>query len=284
MNGVIAWISPNHNYNDGDCHILNFTWGVDVTDAPPNQFAQFYFQVTADQGMPTFAEDRWDNFLWQDTILLFEHYNNDRSPETWSATISPSGVAKLYDSNGDLWNEQFLDTGEPWYFRFVVREATSAGFGASDARFNLYSFSSQSDTTPPEIKCFVDPAILRPSNHKMVDVTVDIEAIDDLLGTATLVGVFASSNEPDNGVADGNTFGDVDGEDGFVVDVEVTEVFAFVPEDGVYRGVISLRAERAGDGDGRVYTIEAFVSDEAGNIGNATCEIVVPHDKGKAKK
>ena len=135
------------------------------------------------------------------------------------------------------------------------------------------------DTTPPEVECSVDPAILSPSNHKMVDVIVDIEATDDLSETVTLIGVFASSNEPDNGVADGNTTGDVHGEDGFVADVDVTEVFAFVPEDGVYRGVIQLRAECAGNGNGRIYTIEAFVSDETGNVGSATCEVVVPHDK-----
>ena len=44
-------------------------------------------------------------------------------------------------------------------------------------------------------------------------------------------------------------------------------------------GLVRLRAERAGRGDGRVYTIAATVSDVAGNVSTSvgTCE--VPHDR-----
>ncbi|MBC8874804.1 MAG: hypothetical protein H8E44_35740 [Planctomycetes bacterium] len=142
------------------------------------------------------------------------------------------------------------------------------------------------DSTPPTVECLADPITLFPPNHKMVPVDVFIAAEDDVTSPEdlSLDAVFISSNEPDEFVADGDTAGDVNGEDGFLVPVDVTDLFEFDEIIGGFLGTVELRAERAGDGDGRVYTIEAFVSDEAGNIGTSSCDVVVTHDKGKKKK
>jgi hypothetical protein len=43
-----------------------------------------------------------------------------------------------------------------------------------------------------------------------------------------------------------------------------------------------LRAERDGNGDGRVYTIHFDVSDRDGNVSSAACRVNVPHDQGHA--
>ena len=43
---------------------------------------------------------------------------------------------------------------------------------------------------------------------------------------------------------------------------------------------LELRAERAGDGPGRVYTITLESRDASGNVGQATVEVTVPHDQG----
>jgi len=45
--------------------------------------------------------------------------------------------------------------------------------------------------------------------------------------------------------------------------------------------MVSLRAERAGNGNGRTYTISATATDAAGNTASATGTCVVPHDRGK---
>ena len=49
------------------------------------------------------------------------------------------------------------------------------------------------------------------------------------------------------------------------------------PQDGT----IYLRAERSGGGDGRVYTITYRATDENGNVGFGSAEVLVPHSKGK---
>lgn len=156
------------------------------------------------------------------------------------------------------------------------------------------------DTTPPTVECSADTQSLFPPNHKMVAVTIAVEATDAVTDAADLelVGVFAESNEPDDGLGDGDTPGDVNGQDGFVLDgvgtpVDVTAAFdaddSFVDADEagsewrVFPGTILLRAERAGIGEGRVYAISALVADRAGNVAEATCQIVVPHDRRKAK-
>jgi hypothetical protein len=68
------------------------------------------------------------------------------------------------------------------------------------------------------------------------------------------------SNEPDNGTGDGDTANDI------VIFDNLT---------------FQLRAERSGNGNGRIYTITYQVTDWAGNSALATATVTVPHDKGK---
>ena len=74
----------------------------------------------------------------------------------------------------------------------------------------------------------------------------------------TLVSV--TSNEPDNGLGDGDTANDI----------VIVDDFTF-----------NLRAERSGTGQGRVYTITYQVTDACGNSTLASATVTVPHDKGK---
>jgi hypothetical protein len=50
---------------------------------------------------------------------------------------------------------------------------------------------------------------------------------------------------------------------------------------GVAPRVVSVRADRAGGGTGRVYTITASATDLAGNTAAAAATCTVPHDQGK---
>jgi len=47
--------------------------------------------------------------------------------------------------------------------------------------------------------------------------------------------------------------------------------------------VALLRVERAGGGNGRVYTIDVECIDASGNTATAMVEVTVPHDQGKSK-
>jgi len=100
------------------------------------------------------------------------------------------------------------------------------------------------------------PSVLWPPNHKMADVTVDYTA-QSCGGTTTCV-LSVSSNEPVNGLGDGNTSPDWE-----VVDATH----------------VSLRAERSGTGTGRIYTITITCTDQLGQTGEATVEVTVPHDQ-----
>ncbi len=43
---------------------------------------------------------------------------------------------------------------------------------------------------------------------------------------------------------------------------------------------VSLRKERAGAGNGRVYTIHLAAADRSGNVGTAAYTVIVAHDAG----
>jgi hypothetical protein len=122
------------------------------------------------------------------------------------------------------------------------------------------------DTTPPTLSLVANPAVLWPPNHKLHDIhliVVESDACDpDPDFTLTSV----TSNEPDNGTGDGDTTNDIAG-------------VAAGTDDRDF----ALRAERAGNGGGRTYSIVGNVTDASGNSTNGTTQVVVPHDQGDAK-
>jgi len=136
-------------------------------------------------------------------------------------------------------------------------------YGETD---HLSFFAITVDTTPPTINSVsASRDVLWPPNHKMVEVIVSVDATDicDPEPFSYILGV--SSNEPINGPGDGNTEPD-------------WELFTDEPL------VVMLRAESAGVGIGRVYTIYVECTDASGNIATAEVDVVVPHDQGKGKK
>jgi hypothetical protein len=117
----------------------------------------------------------------------------------------------------------------------------------------------------------------------MVEVGVSIAATDACTDPADLVllEVIVTSDEPDNAGGDGDTTGDTHGEDGFTAPVDVTDFFTFNPETNAFEGAVFLRAERAGGGDGRTYTIAATVMNGDLNSATSGCAVVVPHDESE---
>ena len=113
------------------------------------------------------------------------------------------------------------------------------------------------DTTPPAILGLgVSPDSLAVPNHKMVDVTVAYTATD-LAGVAACT-LAVSADETADSIGDGHTS----------ADWQVLDAHA-----------VLVRAERAGQGDGRVYTITVSCSDASGNTSSAAATVVVA--KGK---
>ena len=115
------------------------------------------------------------------------------------------------------------------------------------------------DLTPPVINnATASPGVLWPPNHQMVTVAINATATDDC-STATWKIVKVQSNEPVNGVGEGNTSPD-------------WQIL------GDHR--VSLRAERSGTGMGRVYCITLQAQDASGNLSApTTVKVTVPRNQ-----
>lgn len=114
------------------------------------------------------------------------------------------------------------------------------------------------DTTPPAITdVSASSASLSPPNHKMVNVTVNY-SVSDNCGASPGCVLSVTSNEAVDGTGDGDTSPDWE-----VIDAHH----------------LRLRAERAGGGTGRIYTITITCTDDAGNSSAKTVTVGVPHDR-----
>ncbi len=99
------------------------------------------------------------------------------------------------------------------------------------------------------------PHFLWPPTHKYVTVQAAVAAADDRDPSPSVELVSVTSNEPDNGLDDGNTTDDV-----------------VIMDDDTFR----LRAERSGSGTGRIYTITYRATDACGNESVVTATVTVP--------
>ena len=121
------------------------------------------------------------------------------------------------------------------------------------------------DTVAPALTLQPQIPVLWPPNHRMVSVPVGW-TVTDACDTASAVALESvSSSEPDDAAdqGDGSTTGDIAGLD-----------------PGTPDGLLALRAERAGEGPGRIYTIVYRAVDASLNVGQGEATIAVPHDLG----
>lgn len=126
--------------------------------------------------------------------------------------------------------------------------------------FDTCSFTvTVNDTQPPRISDLsASPNKLWPPNHKLRNVNVTYTATDNCPGPVTC-SLSVASNEPiiGPGLGAGNTT-----PDWIVIDDHH----------------VKLRAERRGNGSGRVYTITVNCTDQYNNTGHSTTTVTVPHD------
>jgi len=144
--------------------------------------------------------------------------------------------------------------------------ATVVTFTATDDAGNSASCMATVtviDTTPPTIAVTLSRYELWPPNHKMVTITATVVVEDVCDANPTFVLTSITSDEPDNGLGDGDRPDDIQGEELGTPDTE-----------------FQLRSERQGIGDGREYTIVYTVTDGAGNTATDTDIVTVPHDQG----
>lgn len=131
--------------------------------------------------------------------------------------------------------------------------ATDAHDNSAEGSFDV----TVVDTTPPAITSVtVTPEILWPPNNKMVAVSVSA-AVTDAADPAPIVRIY---------------------------DITCDETIG--ASDAVITGPLtaSLRADRSGQGDGRVYTLHIEAIDASGNRSTATVRVFVPHDQSGKRR
>jgi len=121
------------------------------------------------------------------------------------------------------------------------------------------------DRTAPTLSCKAGPGILWPPNHELVAIAVNVRVEDGAAGASGFTLSSVTSNEPDDaaGNGDGNTTGDIQG-----FDLGTSDTAGLV------------RAERAGTGTGRIYTLTYVARDGADNESTCATTVTVPHDGG----
>jgi len=154
-----------------------------------------------------------------------------------------------------------ISNNSPTFFDAGI--TTVVTFSTQDDSANAANCSADLtvvDTTPPVIDSVTaTPSMLWPPNHRMVPVTLAVSVTDVCDSAATCQIVSVVSNEPVEGRGDGST----------APDWEVTAALG-----------LNLRAERAGGGSGRLYTVTVQCGDEFNNATTQSVAVRVVHDQG----
>jgi hypothetical protein len=137
------------------------------------------------------------------------------------------------------------------FFPVGTTTVTVTSTSGASSSFDVIVNDTESPTLSDPV---ASPAVLWPPNHSMRDVMVNYTASDNCPLTCVLS---VMSNEPVDGTGDGDTSPDWE-----IVDSQK----------------VRLRAERAGSGNGRIYTITTTCTDGSGNSISKSTEVVVAHN------
>jgi hypothetical protein len=219
---------------------------VTVTDFAGNSVTVFSPLVKIDKTAPTLV------FGPQSPPANVAGWNNSDVAFSFTTADNLSGVGSMSPPSPLILSGEGVITGE---------------VAVSDMAGNNAIFTSppvQIDRTPPSLTCVAEPSLLWPPNSKMIPVAVSMAFSDEQSGASSFTVTTAASSEPDSGLSKGDQANDFQG---------------FELGNSTLAG--ALRAERAGDGPGRQYTLGYTGVDLAGNSANCLTTVNVPHDQGK---
>jgi len=217
------------------------------------------YSVTVDNS----ADDPAVGLRMQDALPAGATLDSFTSPQGWTCTPFSNGLAC------DAANMASRSTAT---FSIVARVDCDLADGAKlvnqvDIDAATYDPHPSNNTTsvtatvsnpPPALKgALAAPASLWPVNHKMVPITIDYSATDNC-DSEPVCRLSVGSSEPTDGRGDGST----------ATDWQVVSPHQLL-----------LRAERAGTGSGRVYTVTIACSDSAGNVSRQSVTVTVPKNQ-----
>ncbi|MDN3655524.1 M12 family metallo-peptidase [Ferruginibacter paludis] len=225
----------------------------------------------------TLTDDCGNTTVHNQTITV-----TDKTPPTFTAppaitiykdancnqnvTVSVTGdVTDEADNCDHTLNAVFTD-GAPVPGSCVGNETITRKWTLTDDCGNSTSHNqliTVKDTTAPVIaNITATPSSLWPPDHKMNKVLIGYTAVDNCSPPAKVTTALkVASNEPVNGTGDGDTAPD------------------WIVQDNHQ---VSIRAERAGTGNGRIYTIFITATDDCGNKSMDSTHVIVNHDNSLA--
>jgi endo-1,4-beta-xylanase len=207
-----------------------------------------------------------ENVSLVDTIPAGTVFKSLSAPAGWSCSTPPVGgvgsvnctAASLAPGASAQFNLKVKVACPTPNNTGIVNSATVASItrDPNSAPNNTASVNVLVSNPPPVISGLsVDKRVLRPPNHMMVPVKLSYN-VNDNCDACLVPTITISSNEPVNGTDDGDTSPDWQ-----VIDARH----------------ILLRAERSGNGTGRIYTITLTVTDSAGSSSSSSVIVTVPH-------
>jgi hypothetical protein len=141
---------------------------------------------------------------------------------------------------------------------------TTVTWSAKDAHNNIGSDTQVVrivDTTPPTLAVTLSPSVLWSPTHKLVTINASITVQDVCDPNPAVRLVSIVSNEPDEGLGDGDMPHDIQA--AFNTDARSFQV----------------RAERRGFGTDRIYTVTYEAADASGNTTRRQATVTVPRDR-----
>ena len=173
-----------------------------------------------------------------------------------SGSTDPSDDPLLYSWSGPfgIWSGQIINPDLP-VGTHLITLTVDDGNGNTDTDTVEVTVA---DFAPPSMRVSLSPRNLWPPNHQLANIVASIQTSDtcDANPQVTLLSIV--SNEADNGLGDGDTAADIQGA-------------VFGTDDREFL----LRAERAGNGSGRVYTVTYGATDASGNVANVVNKVTV---------
>ncbi|MCB2206305.1 HYR domain-containing protein [bacterium] len=204
------------------------------------------FDITVDDTQPP-------SITCPDPIVVGNDPGECGAVVNFSATVSDNCPGVTYSCSPS--SGSFFNVG----VTVVTCTATDDAGNQTSCNFTV----TVNDVEPPTITFTLTPDMLWPPNHMMKNIAADVTTTDNCPGeTFELTSI--ESNEPDNGLGDGDFPNDVQNAD-------------FGTDDVAFR----VRAERSGLGSGRIYTVTYTVTDNAGNQASAEATVTVPFSMEK---
>jgi len=155
---------------------------------------------------------------------------------------------------------QYWEKGRLWWSsieRTITRKNLATGKDTTEVE--ACPILMGTDKQPPQLTIKAMPDTLWPPNGKMVPVVVKIGVKDNYDPFPQVKFESISTNETDNSKGRSKS----------------TEDYSWGGDS-----ILSLRATRNGNGDGRIYKINYSATDASGNRSISAATVVVPHDRG----